>query len=145
MRIGELAELSGLTASRIRFYESTGLIRAVERKSNGYRDYPPEALSILEIIASAQRAGFSLDQIRHMLPMGQGDWQHDELLLALRQKVAEIDEMQARLSENRAQLLVAIESIENRPADLNCSDRTEWVLGRLREKGVVSKHKKPKR
>jgi DNA-binding transcriptional MerR regulator len=84
MKIGELAELSGLTASRIRFYEATGLIMAVERAANGYRDYPPEALSMLEIIASAQRAGFSLEQIRNLLPTGQGSWQHDELVDALK-------------------------------------------------------------
>lgn len=83
MKIGELAELSGLTASRIRFYEATGLIAAVERTANGYRDYPAEALSMLEIIASAQRAGFSLEQIRQLLPTGQGSWQHGELVDAL--------------------------------------------------------------
>lgn len=145
MKIGELAKLSGLTASRIRFYEATGLIAAVERTANGYRDYPLEALSMLEIIASAQRAGFSLEQIRHLLPTGQGSWQHDELVEALKHKVTEIDEMLERLNQNRAQLLVAIESIENRPADLNCSDRKEWVLGRLRENGVVPKRKKDSR
>ncbi|MFM0500708.1 MerR family transcriptional regulator [Paraburkholderia caffeinilytica] len=145
MKIGELAELSGLTASRIRFYEATGLIKAVERTANGYRDYPPEALTILEIIANAQHAGFSLEQIRHLLPTGQGSWQHDELVEALKRKVAEIEEMQERLNQSRVQLLVAIESIENRPADLNCSDRKEWVLGRLRENGVVPKRKKNSR
>lgn len=145
MKIGELAELSGLSASRIRFYEATGLIEAVERTANGYRDYPPEALAILEIIDSAQRAGFSLEQIRHLLPTGQGSWQHDELVEALKHKVTEIDEMQERLNQSKAQLLVAIESIENRPADLNCSDRKEWVLGRLRENGVVPKRKKDSR
>jgi len=137
MRIGELAKLSGLTASRIRFYESSGLISAVERKANGYRDYSPETVSMLEIIASAQSAGFSLDQIRHLLPNGSGNWQHDELLDALRRKVAEIDDMQKRLKENRAHLLTAIKSIENRPLDLACSDRKKWVLDRLREDGVV--------
>jgi DNA-binding transcriptional MerR regulator len=145
MKIGELAELSGLTASRIRFYEATGLIAAVERTANGYRDYPAEALSMLEIIASAQRAGFSLEQIRQLLPTGQGSWQHGELVDALRHKVTEIEKMQERLNQNRAQLLVAIESIGNRPADLNCSDRKEWVLGRLRESGVVPERKKHSR
>jgi len=145
MKIGELAELSGLTASRIRFYEASGLIKAVERTANGYRDYPPEALTILEIIANAQRAGFSLEQIQHLLPTGQGSWQHDELVQALKHKVTEIEEMQERLKQSRAQLLVAIESIETRPADLNCSDRKEWVLGRLRENGVVPKRKKNSR
>ncbi|MGB8423371.1 MerR family transcriptional regulator [Paraburkholderia sp.] len=145
MKIGTLAELSGLTASRIRFYETAGLINAVERTANGYRDYPSEALAILEIIATAQRAGFSLEQIRHLLPTGQGTWEHDELVEALKHKVTEIEEMQESLSQSRARLLLAIESIENRPADLNCSDRKEWVLGRLREHGVVPERKKDSR
>jgi len=138
MRIGELAKLSGLTASRIRFYESAGLISAVERKANGYRDYPPEAAWILEIIASAQRAGFSLDQIRHLLPVGTGNWQKDELLAALKRKVVEIEDMQKRLEQNKAHLLAAITSVENRPVDMECSERTKWVLDRLREEGAVS-------
>lgn len=145
MKIGKLAELSGLSASRIRFYEASGVIKAVERTANGYRDYPSEALTILEIIAIAQRAGFSLEQIRHLLPTDQGSWQHESLVEALKQKVTEIEAMQERLNQNRAQLLIAIESIEHRPANLDCSDRKEWVLGRLRENGVVSERKKGSR
>ncbi|WP_409574401.1 MerR family DNA-binding transcriptional regulator [Salmonella enterica] len=30
--------MTGLTASRIRFYEASGLIRAGARTANGYRD-----------------------------------------------------------------------------------------------------------
>lgn len=142
MRIGELARLSGLTASRIRFYEAAGLISAVERTANGYRDYAPEAVWILEIIASAQNAGFSLDQIRHLLPPGSGNWQHDELLDALKRKVAEIEDMQKRLKQSRAHLLAAIHNIENRPAELSCSDGTQWVLDRLREEGAVAPGKR---
>ena len=142
MRIGELAKLSGLTASRIRFYEAAGLITAVERRANGYRDYPPEAAWVLEIIASAQSAGFSLEQIRHLLPPGSGNWQHEELLEALRQKVAEIEAMQQRLTQSKAHLLSAIKNIENRPEALNCSDRTRWVLDRLREEGAVAPGKR---
>jgi len=138
MRIGELAKLTGLAASRIRFYETAGLIKSVERKANGYRDYPTEAAWILEIIASAQSAGFSLDQIRHLLPVGLGSWQHDELLVALKQKVVEIEALQKRLKQNKAQLLVAIEGIESRPAGLACSDNKKRVLDLLRKKGVVS-------
>src|ERR1700759_3802696 len=97
MRIGELAERSGLTASRIRFYEASGLISAVQRTANGYRDYPPEVASTLAIIDSAQRAGFSLDQIRHLLPVNKGTWNHGELVDTLRRKVADIEAMQKRL------------------------------------------------
>ncbi len=34
MKIGELAKRSGLAASRIRFYESIGLLKTVDRRSN---------------------------------------------------------------------------------------------------------------
>ncbi|WP_233345013.1 MerR family transcriptional regulator [Burkholderia cepacia] len=137
MRIGELAKLSGLTASRIRFYEAEGLLTAVERGTNGYRDYGEDAVWMLEIIAGAQRAGFSLEQIRHLLPVKAGHWQHDGLVAALERKVVEIEAMQKRLKENKAQLLVAIDSIRNRPTELNCSERTRWVMDRLRKPAVV--------
>lgn len=138
MRIGELAKRSGLSASRIRFYETSGLIKAVERKANGYRDYAPEAVLILEIIAGAQSAGFSLEEIRHLLPVTPNAWQHDELLDSLKRKVVEIEAMQRRLEHSKAQLLFAINSIESKPAGLGCDDNTQWVLNRLREEQEAS-------
>lgn len=133
MKIGELAKRSGLVPSRIRFYESSGLIRGVERKDNGYRDYGAEALWTLEIITSAQRAGFSLEEIRSLLPDAQDQWRDAELVESLQRKVTEIDALQKRLEQNKAQLLMAIETIQRRPEELPCADRARWVLDRLRE------------
>ncbi|AIF48116.1 MerR family transcriptional regulator [Dyella japonica] len=149
MKIGELAKLSGLSASRIRFYEASGLIHAVDRKANGYRDYPPEAAAMLDIIASAQSAGFTLDEIRHLLPIAsKGHWQHEELLEAIQRKVVEIEAMQKRLEATKAQLLTAYESIKNRPEDLSCIDRAKWVMERLHGDGIApspsATHKPPK-
>ncbi|WP_069864978.1 MerR family transcriptional regulator [Pseudomonas citronellolis] len=138
MRIGELAKLSGLAPSRIRFYEASGLINSVERKANGYRDYAPETLVILEIITGAQSAGFSLEEIRPLLPLNASGWQHSELLEGLRRKVGEIEVLQKRLEQNKAQLLVAIESIESKPEGMQCADNTQRVLERLREEGSVA-------
>lgn len=138
MRIGELAKLSGLAPSRIRFYEASGLINSVERKANGYRDYAPETLMILEIITGAQSAGFSLEEIRPLLPLNASGWQHGELLEGLRRKVGEIEVLQKRLEQNKAQLLVAIESIESKPEGMQCADNTQRVLERLREEGSVA-------
>ncbi|MCP1645704.1 DNA-binding transcriptional MerR regulator [Pseudomonas citronellolis] len=138
MRIGELAKLSGLAPSRIRFYEASGLINSVERKANGYRDYAPETLVILEIITGAQSAGFSLEEIRPLLPLNASGWQHGELLDGLRRKVGEIEVLQKRLEQNKAQLLVAIESIESKPEGMQCADNTQRVLERLRQEGSVA-------
>lgn len=139
MKIGELAKLSGLTASRIRFYESSGLIKSVDRRANGYRDYGPEAVWILEIITGAQNAGFSLEEIRNLLPVSSDAWRHDELLESLKRKVYEIEVLQKRLEQNKAQLLVVIEGIETKPEGLRCSENTQRLLNRLREDGQGEK------
>ncbi|MGI1188672.1 MerR family DNA-binding protein, partial [Pseudomonas aeruginosa] len=83
----------------------------------------------------ARGAGFSLEEIARLLPSGDGAWQHGELLEGLRRKVAEIEALQRRLEQNKAQLLVAIESIENKPDGLQCTENTQRVLERLREEG----------
>ncbi|RQO59400.1 MerR family transcriptional regulator [Variovorax sp. KBW07] len=140
MKIGELAKRTGLAASRIRFYEKSGLLSTVERRENGYRQYGPEALWMLEIIASAQSAGFSLDEIRSLLPDSQATWQHDALLESLQRKVAEIELLQQRLAHNKAQLIVAIESMKKRPEEMACADRPNWVLNQLRETVAPASH-----
>jgi DNA-binding transcriptional MerR regulator len=133
MKIGELAKRSGLPPSRLRFYESSGLIGAVQRKANGYREYPPQTLHILEIITCAQQAGFSLEEIRRLLPNAdQSPRSQAELLASLRGKVAEIEVLQQRMAQNKAQLLAIIESIEQQPAGMLCTETAEGVLTRIR-------------
>lgn len=136
MRIGELAKISGLAPSRIRFYEASGLIRSVERKANGYRDYAPDTQWVLQIITGAQAAGFSLDEIRQLMPMNASGWQHDELLSGLKQKVEEIGVLQQRLAQNKAQLLLVIEGIEGKPQGMACAENAQMLMNRLREEGV---------
>ncbi len=131
MKIGELAKRTGLATSRIRFYEKSGLLSTIQRQENGYREYGPEALWMLEIISVAQSAGFTLEEIRNLLPDAQSNWQHDALLESLQNKVREIERLQERLAKNKIQLLLAIDSMKNRPDDLACMDRPQWVLDQL--------------
>lgn len=131
MKIGDLAKRSGLTASRIRFYERIGLLKAAERRANGYRTYPADAAVALELIDTAQRAGFSLDEIRTLLPSDLEQWEHDALLKTLGRKVAELDAMQAKLEKSRAQLRALINDIEARPDDIDCATNARRVLSRV--------------
>lgn len=134
MKIGELARRTGLAPSRIRFYEASGLI-AAQRQSNGYRSYPAQAEQTLAVIACAQQAGFSLEEIRRLLPDPVAkSWPHDELLAALKRKVGEIEAMQARLAQNRAQLLATIAEIENKPAGMQCAENAERMLAKMHER-----------
>lgn len=131
MKIGELARQSGQTPSRIRFYERIGLLRLVDRRANGYRTYPPEALVVLNMIATAQKAGFTLDEIRQMVPADLQNWQHDGLLDALRAKVAEIELLEDQLGQNKRQIAALIAEIEARPDDMDCKANAQRVMARM--------------
>jgi DNA-binding transcriptional MerR regulator len=128
MRIGELARRSGLSTSRIRFYEAKGLLNVVSRKANGYREYPADALMILGIIIGAQRTGFSLDEIRQILPADLSNWRRGELMDALRRKIADIEQMEKRLGQSKRQLYALIRKIEGKSDGLGCAENTKRLL-----------------
>jgi DNA-binding transcriptional MerR regulator len=143
MKIGELAKEAGLAASRIRYYEALGLIGSVGRGLNGYRQYPRETGQILEIIITAQQAGFSLDEIRNLLPpQGKAGWDRNKLLAGLKKKLVDVEALQRRLVETCAGLKAVIAQIENMPPGGDCFDNTEGVLERCRAKWAPVRVKK---
>ncbi|WP_036129073.1 MerR family transcriptional regulator [Marinobacter nitratireducens] len=131
MKIGELADISGLAPSRIRFYERIGLLRTVDRQANGYRSYPPEAVTMLKLITTAQQAGFTLEELTALLPSNIENWDHGSLLDTLKQKVRDIEEVQKRLAESKSQLLEVLAEIENKPSDMDCADNAKRVLSQF--------------
>jgi len=134
MKIGELAKRSGLSAATIRFYESKGLITAVSRKANGYREYPLEAVAVLNIIANAQQTGFTLDEIRQAMPGNLSNWKHEELVGMLKKKVADIEAMELKLAQGKSQLQNMIKLIEGKPEDMDCDDNANRIL---KEMGIL--------
>jgi DNA-binding transcriptional MerR regulator len=130
MQIGELAKRTGLAPSKIRFYEAHGLIAPVQRQANGYRDYLPHSVQLLEIVITAQAAGFSLREIRHLLPTaGMEKWSWQKLIDTLEHKVAEIELLQRRLRQNKAKLLEVIQYAKkpNQP----CGKHAEHLMQKL--------------
>lgn len=131
MNIGELAKKTGLTASKIRFYEKIGLLKTVKRKANGYRTYPPEAVMVLDMITTGQQAGFSLDELRALLPGDLSQWDHHQLLSTLQQKVKELEEIEQKIARNKAKLLAVLNEIEAKPQDMDCAQNAERVMSRF--------------
>ena len=116
MRIGDLARRSGLSASRIRFYEARSLIPPSARQDNGYRDYPEQAVSTLQFIAGAQRLGFSLAEIRRGLSPTDGAMPSEpEMVVALRKKLAEVETHIREAKSRRSEILAAIDELANCP------------------------------
>lgn len=131
MKIGELAQRSGLAASRIRFYEGIGLLKP-ERQPNGYRSYSSQAVLVLNLIATAQQAGFSLDEIRMLLPPDLAQWKHGSLIETLRGKVQDIEALEMRLAQSKAHLVALLAEIEAKPEEIDCATNAKRVLSRMR-------------
>lgn len=131
MKIGELAQRTGLAASRIRFYESIGLLKLVDRQANGYRSYPEQAVLVLNLITTAQQAGFSLDELRTLLPQDLAQWEHGKLLDTLQAKVKDIEALEQRLAQSKTHLLALIDEIESKPDDIDCATNAKRVLSKM--------------
>ena len=109
MRIGQLAQLCGLRASAIRYYEAAGLLDPPPRVS-ACRDYPRGAVSRLQIIRAAQRAGFKVAEIREFMSAlkRKGKASRGWPIMAER-KLKELDANIARLQAARRTLASAID------------------------------------
>jgi DNA-binding transcriptional MerR regulator len=94
MAIGEVAARAGMSTSRIRFYESRGVLPEPER-AGGKRRYGEEVLRRLTIIESAQRVGFTLEEIRDLLG-SRDELAHERLRQLAMMKLPELDELIAR-------------------------------------------------
>lgn len=104
MRIGELARDTGISISRIRFYETRGMLAQPLRTANGYRSYGDDAADVLRFIDRAQRLGFSLAEIKVAMPdANRSTPSTSAIIAALLRKDAEIDQLlEATAAKKRA-------------------------------------------
>lgn len=63
MKIGEVANETGLSISNIRFYEKKGLLAPARKEESGYRDYTAEDVSRLKTILLYRKMGLSIETI----------------------------------------------------------------------------------
>ncbi len=107
LAIGEVAARAGMSASRIRFYETRGVLPEPERVA-GKRRYNPAVLRRLAIIEAAQRVGFTLDEIRDLLG-SRAEPAHERLRRLAILKLPELDEMIERATSMRRLLKICSE------------------------------------
>ncbi|MEU7429113.1 MerR family transcriptional regulator [Streptomyces sp. NPDC040750] len=104
MLIGELAAQTGMSRDTLRFYEKVGLL-AGRRLSNGYRDFPPEAVAWLQYVRTAQTLGFSLAEIaRTGEELRRAPDVAEALSSLFEEKIQLVDARMAELSALRAEL-----------------------------------------
>lgn len=96
-RIGDIARLLGVSADTLRYYEKIGLLPRVGRSGAGLREYGERDVSRLRFIQRAQKMGFSLAEIAHLLAMRENPQQARDDVRTL--TAAKLDEVEARLKE----------------------------------------------
>ncbi len=106
MRIGELANRTGVSTKTIRYYERLGILPEPQREANGYRSYQVATGRRLEFIKDAQAAGLTLTEINWILDLresGESSCQHVAELLDVH--VSEVDSQLAELQRTRKRLV----------------------------------------
>lgn len=99
MRIGELAERSGVSRDTIRFYERNGLIASASSQSdtNNYRDYPDDNLIRLEFFSKARDAGMSIADMRDIIEAMGGRCDETVAEKVIASKIAELKKRTAQI------------------------------------------------
>ena len=129
MKIGELAERSGLAASAIRYYERVGLLPKPKRGANGYREYGDATLEQLHVIDIGQSLGFTLDAIRAVLAL-EGDALREGLMQNLAARLVEIDKMALALQAQRTSLMETERKLRESWARDACPDNASLAPAR---------------
>ena len=105
MNIGQAAEASGVSAKMLRYYEAIGLIPKAGRTDAGYRTYGEADVDTLRFIRRARDLGFSLEQVRTLLGLADGQERPCEAVDAVaREHLAEVERKLADLNALRREL-----------------------------------------
>lgn len=106
LTIGQAAARSACSPPTIRYYEDIGLLRPVGRTPNGRRAYTIPEVHRLTFIRRARDLGLSVEQVRTLLRLSDGDPAEcasardlvEEHLAAVRTKRAELALLEASLA-----------------------------------------------
>ncbi|MGZ0147244.1 MerR family transcriptional regulator [Kribbella sp. WER1] len=92
LTIAEAADLTGLTAHTLRYYERIGLLE-VGRDAAGYRSYDRQAMARIVFISRLRASGMPIGTISHYLDLvRQGDSTETQRLALMREHRARIEQ-----------------------------------------------------
>ena len=158
MTIGSLADAAAINLETIRFYQRKGLMPEPVRAPGSVRRYGEPALARVRFIKSAQRLGFSLEEVAHLLKLEDGTHCTEARILA-EQKLMDVSDKLADLqrielvlrqlvkrcgSASGAVKCPIIESLQQSKTELICLGRYihlwcgKSLLTRIREKQLFA-------
>ena len=102
--IGALADRAGVNVETIRFYQRKGLMPQPEKAYGGIRRYGDAELARVRFIKSAQRLGFSLNEVGVLLKLedgtrcGEARQLAEQKLADVRQKLSDLQRIDSVLT-----------------------------------------------
>jgi DNA-binding transcriptional MerR regulator len=98
LRSGELADAAGVNVQTLRYYERRGLLAEPMRSPGGHRMYSAQDLTVLRVIKTAQRLGFSLAEVADLICLGRDRRGHRDGGLPA-QAAAKLAEVEAKIGD----------------------------------------------
>ena len=109
--IGEMSRLTGVNIETIRYYERIGVLPRPDRTAGGNRQYNYDQLKRLFFVKRCRGLGFSLDEIRALLDMVDGqDFTCNDVhgmtvthLASVRKKLQDLKRLEQALTDMAAE------------------------------------------
>jgi MerR family mercuric resistance operon transcriptional regulator len=98
LRSGQVAAAAGVNLQTLRYYERRGLLAEPARTLGGHRVYPPETVTVLRVIKTAQRLGFTLAEVAELLRAGRHRHGRPDAGLRARAE-AKLADVEARIAD----------------------------------------------
>lgn len=104
LTIGTFAKAAGVNVETIRFYQRKGLLLEPARRYGRIRRYDTADVARVKFVKSAQRLGFSLDEVAQLLKLEDGTHCREAAELAglrladVRARLADLRRMESALS-----------------------------------------------
>ncbi len=119
LRIGEFAAAADVNVETIRFYQRKGLLAEPERPYGSIRRYGDAEVSRVRFVKSAQRLGFSLDEIAELLRLEDGAHCQEARGLA-EHKLVDVREKLKDLGRIESVLSTLVEDCRSAKANISC-------------------------
>ena len=119
LTIGAFAKAAGVNVETIRFYQRKGLLLEPERPYGSIRRYGAADVTRVRFVKSAQRLGFSLDEIADLLKLEDGT-HCDEASSLAEHKLHDIQEKLADLGRMEAVLTQLVCACHSRKGNVSC-------------------------
>jgi MerR family copper efflux transcriptional regulator len=97
MKIGELAQRSGVGIDTVRYYERERLLPKAQRLASGYRVYDQDDVRRLCFVRRAKVLGFTLPEIRDLLALS--DHRDDDMGSMKAAAVEKLSDVKTKLAE----------------------------------------------